>query len=363
MNQLYAFERKNNNFDFIRVLAAIGVVLSHSFDLSNHAALEPLRLSGANSVSFYSVRIFFIISGYLITGSAINTTSAISFFYKRILRIFPALIAVVVLSVFILGPWVTSLSAKAYFAQKQTYAYFSNIFLYSSEPYLPGVFQNNHEKIVNGSLWTLVFEFTFYIGVFVLSKLNLLSFRHFLLVSLCIVIWLETYYQNDAVLKAYFPSVNMSVAPLIEFFIFFSLGVLYYLFRDKITFNRVFAIATALFFVISATMFPPAFNRITTYLLLPYLVFFLSFQKSGLNHIGKYGDYSYGIYIYAFPIQQLLLNFFPDIFPWKLFLASFAITMVPAYLSWHFIESPAIRLKRAINFHKPDHVTQKALIE
>lgn len=201
MNQLYYFNKSGNNFDFVRASAAVGVLITHCFDLSDKASLEPLRMLNANSLSFYAVRILFIVSGFLIAQSARNSTSSVTFFSKRALRIFPALIVTVFLSIFLLGPVVTTFSLPTYFRRVETYRYFSNILLYCNQQELPGVFGVvNHSSIVNGSLWTLTYEFTFYIGLYIIFKLGFFERRFLLFISLALVILAEYYLTGDPIL-------------------------------------------------------------------------------------------------------------------------------------------------------------------
>jgi len=359
MNKLDKFNKNNNNFDFVRLMAAIGVLFTHCFDLSDRASLEPLRLLDANSFSFYAVRIFFIISGYLITQSALNSSSALSYFSKRVLRIFPALVVTVVISAFILGPVVTDLGITAYFTSGETYSYLSNICLYCNQQELPGVFKTiNHTPLVNGSLWTLVYEFTFYVGIYCLHRLGLLTKRLFLFVLFLAVICCEYYLQNNPVLMAYYPSVNMSVGPLIEFSVFFAGGVLHYLYRKEIVFNNLYGLAMTALLFISVIMFPSALNRIIVYILLPYIVFCFSFTKSVVNNFGKNGDFSYGIYLYSFPVQQVILHYFPSINIVLFFILALTVTAVFAYFSWHYIESPMLRFKFRTNTKMTDLVNR-----
>jgi peptidoglycan/LPS O-acetylase OafA/YrhL len=171
-------ERKNN-FDFIRFLAATLVIFSHSYPITTgNNGSEPFGILSNGQMTFgeLAVSVFFVISGFLITQSFDRSKNIFYYLKARILRIFPALIMVVILSVFFLGPIFTDLSLKNYFSDPQTIDYFKTITLYWMQFDLPGVFQSNiYPGAVNSSLWTLWFEFFFYIVVAFLGVTKLLN--------------------------------------------------------------------------------------------------------------------------------------------------------------------------------------------
>lgn len=151
-----------NNFDFFRLLAAFLVIVGHAYPILQQPNL-PYFLN--SSISSYAVKLFFALSGYLIVASWIRDPNAFRFLVKRALRIFPALILVVVLSACVLGPLVTTMSPKEYFAAPLFWSYFMNIKLYIIYA-LPGVFEENiYPNAVNGSLWSLPAEFFMYLLV------------------------------------------------------------------------------------------------------------------------------------------------------------------------------------------------------
>ncbi len=136
-------ERYNNNFDFLRVLAAVCITLTHSFNLLYKNREEPLmKFSGQKiDFAFIGLSIFFAVSGYLVAKSAVTSPSFKNYLWKRFLRIQPLLIIVCILTIFILGPLFTSLSAAAYFSNAGTYTYFRNIMpVFGIQFFLPGIF-------------------------------------------------------------------------------------------------------------------------------------------------------------------------------------------------------------------------------
>ena len=150
---------KNNNFDLLRLFGAALVVYGHSYPLTGAAAPG----FAANPVGTIGVKIFFVVSGYLVAQSWVRDSHLVRFAVRRGLRIFPALTVVVLVSVFFLGPVFTSLPLDEYFPHPLTSAYLRNIVLYISYA-LPGVFEHNtYPAAVNGSLWSLPAEFAMYL--------------------------------------------------------------------------------------------------------------------------------------------------------------------------------------------------------
>ncbi|MDR6194102.1 acyltransferase [Siphonobacter sp. SORGH_AS_0500] len=348
MNQTYTFKKTQNNFDFIRFIAAVGVLFSHSYDLQKKDSLEPLRNLTANhlSFSFYGVRIFFIISGFLILKSALNSSSFVNYLTKRALRIFPGLCIALLISVFLFGLSVTRLPILDYLTQPQTYAYLLNLSLYHSQQGLPGVFDTvNNSPIVNGSLWTLVYEFTFYLLLYFALRLKLLRTSFVLLITFCLLIVLDLKLQNTDIINNYYPSLNMSPGPFIEFSIYFMAGMLFQYYQDRFPITKNLGSTAVALFIASNLFLDFPYSRVINYLLLPYVVFYLSFIKGSLNNFGKYGDFSYGIYIYSFPLQQILLQLLPEISVALFAFLSLIVVSPFAYFSWFIVEKPMIRLK------------------
>jgi peptidoglycan/LPS O-acetylase OafA/YrhL len=318
-----------NNFDIIRFLAATLVIFAHSYPLTGHNAEEPLgALTNGMSFGGLAVKVFFIISGFLITQSFDRSKDIKKYSIARILRIFPGLIVVVLLSMLIVGPVFTNLSLKNYFLDPKTYEYLKTIRLYHLEYYLPGVFQQNPNQAVNGSLWTLWYEFYFYIVIAVLGITRLLNrpivLLGFLLASILFYLGRGNFYT--------------------DLFRYFSVGMLFYLFRQKIVLNGWIAALSII--ILAFTAKTPYFSYLLS-VLGSYIIFYLAFHKNlKFNNFGKYGDFSYGIYIYAFPIQQIAVYATDNqLSHWGNFLVSFPITLIFSVLSWHLVEKRALKLK------------------
>lgn len=169
-----------NNFDFLRILFALLVLIAHCYPLSgNHITEQWLYkiTNGQIELSNIGLNGFFILSGFLIYQSSERSSSIIDFFWKRILRIFPALIVVLLLTL-LLTPFVYQ-NSLPYYKNREVYTYFfKNITLYQLQYSINGVFENNpHQNSINGSLWTIAYEFSLYIflSFFVILKKALFS--------------------------------------------------------------------------------------------------------------------------------------------------------------------------------------------
>lgn len=337
-----------NNFDFIRLVAALFVLVTHSYQLSAyfHTKSELLEQVTEHylTLSYLGVGIFFIISGYLISQSLYRSVSTFDYLKKRVVRIFPGLVTVVFLSIIVLGPLVTTRRLPDYFADFETFTYLKNCLLFRSQTQLPGVFLTNPVgPQVNGSLWTLVYEFSFYLLLLFCYQTGFLRLRFLNLVLFLTGLAALPFLKQLPIYYNYYPSVNMSPGDLIRFLLFFWSGVLAFLYKDRVQYTGFGAFVAAI-----GCVGLMAFRQYTLfysllYILWPYLLFYLAYLPGSLNRFGKWGDFSYGIYIYSFPIQQLIVALYPTISGFIL-MGSAALGVAPlAWMSWFWIESPALR--------------------
>ena len=197
---------------------------------------------------------------------------------------------------------------------------------------LPGVFENNpFHNIVNGSLWTIRYELTCYIAL----PAIFLLFRKREVASLLL---------SAAVI---YIALNLFSAPkylIIPFFCCFLCGSLMYIFREKIPMHWMLANLSAALLIASVAL--KIFNY-TFPFLAGYLIIYLALvPKSMLTKFGKYGDFSYGIYIWAFPVQQVIAQYFSSKGPLFNALVSFPIVLIVAIISWYLVEKPALARKK-----------------
>lgn len=339
MHPTGSFHTRENNFDFLRFFAAALVLFAHSYPLVGRREDEPLTLlTGYEKGGSIAVGIFFVMSGYLIASSWLASSTPRSFLLKRALRIFPALIVAVLLTVFVLGPMVTQLSLSRYLEADGTWIYLQNILLVTRYE-LPGVFTGNvYPEVVNGSLWTLPLEVLMYIGVMILGLTGFFK-RRLIFLPIAVLAVGHFWLLGKLGIESYFIK-NI-----------FKLGLLYYsgsalfLYRDDIPWRGWIA---ALLFVALVATFRTAIGPLVYFIALPYLVLYLAYAPLPfVSRFGKYGDFSYGLYIYAFPFQQLTIYLFgPQVGVLGLTLIAFVPTLILAAMSWHLIEAPAMKLKR-----------------
>jgi peptidoglycan/LPS O-acetylase OafA/YrhL len=319
------------SFDCNRLLAAILVLYSHSYALARQPDAEPLLwLSGGRHyLGEVSVYLFFAMSGYLVTLSWRRDPDAWHFIQRRALRILPGLAAVILASVFLLGPAMTRLELGAYFSARETWTYLAKVTTLPNQHNLPGVFAANpYPDAVNGSLWSLRLEVTVCCMLAAMGALGLLRTR-----------W---------------PALAVAALGLVA--------------AELITAHVVqtYILNASIFFIGSAmaqTRLPRAGLRaagiawgavLAVAILVPnsMALFALAFALAAvLSSVGMkcrtkaIGDYSYGIYLWAFPVQQTLVAFDPAQSPLHLTATALPITFGLAVASWHLIEKRALAFK------------------
>ncbi len=340
-------QRFSNNFDLLRMLAAVCITFTHSYNLIGLNNEEPLMKasSGRYDFSFIGLCIFFSISGYLIAKSACTSTSILNYCWKRFLRIQPLLILVCVLTIFVLGPLFTSLSSKDYFTNISTWTYWRNIFPATGVQFtLPGVFTTNIvESSVNGSLWTLVVEERLYILVSVLFFLKPARKWFFILPLIALnIVFFVSHFIPEFHSLAYFTGVHVFYA------LVFLNASAYYLFQINFKKNAGSLFLLMAMIAMAACVSFPALHYLAVFVA-PFLVISLANIKGFTNKAGKWGDFTYGIYIFSFPVQQLFIYSSGNtITASVLFLKTMALVVPLAVISWHFFEKKFLALKNKV---------------
>jgi peptidoglycan/LPS O-acetylase OafA/YrhL len=335
---------RDNNFHLLRVIAASAVLYSHSFPLATgKSASEPLRGSIGCTFGSIAVDLFFVISGMLVTMSLLRRSSALDFIRARFFRIWPGLTAAVLLSIFVLGPAFTTLPVQEYFSSKTTLKYLVfNLTLFKGVFYaLPGVFSSNPwPEAVNGSLWTLPMEVACYVALLA-SWLLMRGFKAEGRIGwLATVIWLALLAWFGWDLRS--ANIEDSQARL---WLMFTSGVMLYLSRTCVSLSWWW-LALMICAACLSTGHPIVFGIVYAFAL-PYTMLCLTYLPRGtILQYNRLGDYSYGIYIYAFPVQQSLMHAWPRSTPIDMFWEAMAVTVILAVLSWHFVEKPALALAR-----------------
>jgi peptidoglycan/LPS O-acetylase OafA/YrhL len=342
---------RDNNFNLIRIAASLLVLITHSFALATGSGdAEPLRTTLGITLGVIAVDLFFVTSGFLVTASLLARKSTWSFVCARVLRIYPALVVMVSLTVFCLGAAITTLPLESYFSSEATYRYLiKNCTLLSDVSYhLPGVFETVPAKnTVNGSLWTMPIEVKMYLTLALLWAFTRLTASRSVRSFQVLIVLLAVSAGVAHVLgHMYFPKRFPLEGPTRLFFMFFT-GAAFYVLRDFVVLSRTLFIV-----MIAATLLASVDSRafhVVYSLSIAYLVLFLAYVPEGLiRKYNRLGDYSYGIYIYAFPVQQSVALFIPNVSAAEMIAVSSVITWVLAALSWHMLEEKALKLKSNI---------------
>jgi peptidoglycan/LPS O-acetylase OafA/YrhL len=337
-------------FNFLRLTAAMAVLFSHSFELASSAGWpEPFRhfSGGQTSIGGSAVYIFFIISGFLVTASYQKSQDVLDFVLKRALRILPALVIVILLTAFVLGPTMTTLPLTDYFSDERFRSYLLNALTIGGDS-LAGVYEDLPAKgSVNGSLWTLRYELICYALVIFAGASGLL-YRHSLLLVLAVpLVVLGWWAKNKSVY--FFEPLGIEVAYLFRFVGYFVAGMTIWIFRHHIVLDWRYAAAAALLSLIALHF---GLYHLLFPLLGGYLVVFLAMRLQ-IDFLSQ-RDYSYGIYLYAFPIQQLVVALAPgQPFCWTNMLLSAPPTIICAVLSWHLVEKRALLFFRSLKSDRP----------
>lgn len=320
-----------NNMDAIRLLLAASVILSHSYPLAtgNHDG-EPIHwlTMGQSTIGSIAVDCFFILSGYLIAQSWLRSSSAKSYFAKRIKRIVPAFLVAATISAFIIAPLYGGHSLDVVQYLKQV------VRLRPYEP--PGTFASNpFPGAANGSLWTIYYEFACYVGVAIMGVMGLLGRKR-----LTLALWIASIILGSAYL--YTGRHDWQFANWARLLPCYLSGVVFFLYRDRISLNGRGAMAALLALCIAARI-PHAWAA-TAPIAIAYLVLWASFTPvMRVHNAGKFGDFSYGTYLWAFPVQQMIAYHFGPIDPLPMTVMAVVFTAPLAFASWHLAEKPFLK--------------------
>lgn len=338
-------KKGNNNLDIFRLIAACMVIFGHAYALLPGNGADPIgNFLGFDYSGSLAVKIFFFISGMLVTSSLIEKQNIPKYISSRFFRIWPGLIAVLAITTFILGPLFSTLATGDYFSNPETYKYFfDNIIMqYSAAP--PGIFTNHAIAAMNGSLWTIpleVFAYILLVSIFIVGAIIKKTRPIILLASLLIII-------NQIFGSPLFFSVaknNLEIAMLGPCF---AIGAIFALFKEKIDINPI---AAAVLWVGYFIFRHFEFNYYFFYLAIFYTILFVSSLKI-TRKLELPFDPSYGIYLWGWPIQQIMIYYFSAYGLIFNQISSIIIAIIMGCLSWILIEKRFISFGQNI-FKKP----------
>jgi peptidoglycan/LPS O-acetylase OafA/YrhL len=350
---------RENNFNLLRLVAALLVIYAHSFPmvqgLSGHAPNWSgdwfFGLTGMDSGRL-AVQVFFVVSGFLVAQSLTRRPALLEFFQARALRVLPGLTVAVLFCAFVVGPAFTKLPLHDYLLSGELRYFLSHNLTLRNDPtqFLPGVFVDQaYPRVVNGSLWTLPWEAAMYLSLAFLAATRLFR-RRALVGALFLVVFLSFCYSREGH-KSSLPYVAQALA----FSTFFYLGVLAWLFRERVPMRHATLIGAVALFAVTIVFYKQFVVLRCLYApLLAYCALGCALAPAGaIRGFNQAGDYSYGVYVYAFPLQQSLVHVLPGLSPMQLWLAATMAALLLAIPSWHLLEKPMLAFKRPSRDARP----------
>ena len=338
---------RDNNFNFLRLLFASLVILTHSCDIIDGNTHREIlsRLSHTTTFGTVAVDGFFLLSGFLIVQSWQRQPSFGEFLRKRALRIYPAFIVASLVCAFLVGPYAAN--AAAYFRRLNPGLLCLGM-LFLKVPVVPRTFVGLHYGCINGSVWTISHEFYCYLLVPLLAGLGFVKHRRwwlgFSLVLLLFSVAFPAHPPSHPL--GIFWGILLPESPeqMFRLMACFCAGGCFYLFRDELRYRRVWLVAAAVVLGLCLCNGPCASLALPT--VGAYLLFGLAFADLRfLDSFKSQADVSYGVYLYGWPVQSLLIWYFLDVSPWEVSAATFIICLGLGWLSWHAVERPFLRMK------------------
>lgn len=339
---------RNNRFHVIRLVLAGLVIVAHAPELiDGDRSREVLtQVFGTLSCGELAVDGFFLVSGYLITQSWLACPSALAYLRNRVLRIYPGFVVASLVCIFVVGPLAVGSSVHA--VEVSWWAVLRDLFVLRP-PVAPGAFAGTPYPVVNGSLWTIALEFGCYMGVLGLGLSGLLPRRRVLVglaLALCVLYVLQRLVHVDV--PGYW-----KVQGAIRVGFCFAVGALFYTYRAALPYDRRLALLALAGLLAGLTWAPGV--ELAVALCGGYLLFYVAFMRaparasvdagSGAHAARGWPDISYGVYLYGWPVQKLLILWFAGITPGVLIAASLAASLALGFLSWHLVEKPFMSLK------------------
>ncbi|WP_172582679.1 acyltransferase family protein [Subtercola boreus] len=332
------FDARRNSLNFIRLTLAGLVVIAHTWPVGGYGSTPFL---GDQDIGDWAVAGFFTISGFLITGSRLASSSARSYYWKRFLRIYPGFLAALLVVAFVAAPVAGLINSNGSYQIVDGITYvLKNLGLFIFQRDIGNTLTGMpFDEAWNSPLWTLSYEAACYVVVGVL--VSFLPRRH----VRWVVIWVLVLCVAVTIPQA-IDAVNLPLlfARGLRLGGFFAAGATLYFFRGAVPLTGLLAACAA--GLTAVTMYLGVFQALAG-LPVAYLLLYLG-STLPFHRIGVPNDISYGIYIYGFPIQQLLAMSLSDLsVPIPVFVAlSLGLTMPLALASWFVVEKPALRLRR-----------------
>lgn len=343
-----AGSHSDNAFDKVRLLAALAVLLSHSFPL---ARLDEPMLFG-DSLGKFAVLVFFALSGYLVCQSWDRDPHLKRFAQRRALRIVPGLVVAVLVTTFVIGTLASEASAGAFVSDVRTWRYVAdNLLLINSVETLPQTFLAQPTQVFNGSLWTLRYEVAMYALLAVGAVL--LGARHACVAGFLLAAGVLAGLSGEGVKAQPVPipfvwkfGLEFDAVRLAKLGAVFFGAACLYLYRQRVPLHWPAAVAM----LVACAWVPSApLQNVLLVMLVPYATVAVAMAPPRQLAGAWDNDLSYGIYVYAYPVQQFVSEIAQSRqWGWAAaFMGSLLLTLMLAALSWRWIERPALRFKPA----------------
>ena len=338
---------RRNNFGILRILFAVFVIVSHSPEIvdGNRSREIVTRFFGSMSFGDVAVDGFFLVSGYLITKSFADRPELLPYLVKRIARIVPAYFVCFWLCVFVLAP-LGKADSKVFSVHGILHNVHMNLLL--RDPDAPGVFRGLPIPALNGSVWTISYEFRCYLlvpivaGAAWLLHLSVSKLRWAVL-ALTFAGLLANTLQWVPARTGVYTDITGVAADDVRFVAVFGVGALFYLFREKIPLNKFLAAASVVLLV--AGLFNQRTAEAAVTVAGGYLIFWFALKARAFRagELVARNDISYGVYLYAWPIQIFLVWRDPAISPWLVTVIAVVGASIAGFASWHLLEKRVLK--------------------
>jgi peptidoglycan/LPS O-acetylase OafA/YrhL len=342
--KLAAAKGRPAGFDYLRLCLALSIVLNHIIPVSLGDEVTRHFYSGTFRPLFaFVLPMFFALSGFLVAGSLTRTKSLSEFYALRIIRLFPALAVEVLLSAFLIGAAFTTLPLSKYFTHPGFYSYFLNMVgrIHFS---LPGVFETNpHPNTINEQLWTIPYELDCYLALGACALIGITKRRRLFLAAV-VAAHLMAFFRYGNLPPDLWIPVKGHVLVLS-----FLVGVVFFFYRDRMIWS--YPIFYASLILMYALLLLPDGDLLVS-VPATYATVFLGVTNATRNRMLLSGDYSYGIYLYGFPIQQAFAHLWPGLNAATC--AAIVVTIGFAAGSWWLIERPALEIRKLIFYPRTD---------
>jgi len=337
-----------DSFGFLRLLFASFVIISHSPEVLDGNRSRELLTRTFGSLSFGELGVsgFFLISGYLIVQSCRNSASPAQYLTKRFLRIYPGFAVSFLICWLLVGPISGGTIVQTDLAGQLLRL------LTLSEPSVVGSFSGLHYPVLNGPMWTIIYEFRCYVIVLFLHMAGILEntkkyaiiLTGFLVIYVISIRWPGSGQTRDVV---------QYLADGVRFVMFFFVGGAFYVLRHFIRLEGATALGAGI--VGLGLMFVAPLAYLAVAMFGAYVLFWFALRvgTGWLSRIGRTVDISYGVYLYAWPIQNLLVQQDSEMSPVLLAILTMATASVLGFLSWTFVEGPCMRLKQRFRTSAP----------